>query len=384
MYQHPLERLLIYTDKKHLDKFPLSETEFNELYELFTTTKNDFLDPDISAVMFFNEVFYYLTSIYDDVDAAEHLINYYKADTALYPPLEKYTNPKNDVDRAHSYEYTQEAEEAKFYIMDFVWFILNKQQQLPQHVVFFKKALNKQFAKDETEMADEFRSFLKNHPDQYNISFEPHPEFDFSFIIARSSAEWQDATCDFDKIEILKIVQRFSPDDQPDIISAIQEAYHIRRGGGIESQISAVTHMKRANDTFFENLAKEENLKILNDVKNAHQNSEPQDTIVHEGFEAYIIKDHKRVMDILMLVANMGKSQLALFIRFIKAFRQLGYIRSDCFDDLQLFITNTSNQFHLSIDTANIKKYIAEGTRVSEQEYRECVDTIATYLQPLL
>ena len=64
MYQHPLERLLIYTDKKHLDKFPLSETEFNELYELFTTTKNDFLDPDISAVMFFNEVFYYLTTIF--------------------------------------------------------------------------------------------------------------------------------------------------------------------------------------------------------------------------------------------------------------------------------------------------------------------------------
>ena len=383
MYQHPLERLLIYTDKKHLDDFPLSETEFNELYELFTTTKNEVLDSNISAVKFFNEVFYYMTEIYDDRDAAEHLLDYYKAETALYPPVRKYQNPKNDVDRAHSYEYTQEAEEAKFYIMDFVWFILNKQQQLPQHVVFFKKALNKQFEKDKTELADEFRSFLQGHPDQYNISFEPHPEFDFSFIIARSSAEWQDATCDFDKIEILKIVQRFSPDDQPDIISAIQEAYHIRKGSGIESQISAVTHMKRANDTFFENLAKEENLKILNEAKSTRE-TQSQDTTVHEGFEAYIIKDHKRVMDILMLVANMGKSQLALFVKFVKAFRHLGYIRSDCFDDLQLFITNTTNQFHLSIDTANLKRYIAEGTRVSEQEYRECVDTIATYLKPLL
>ncbi len=383
MYQHPLERLLIYTDKEFLDDFPLSETEFNELYELFTTTKNEVLDSDISAVKFFNEVFYYMTEIYDDRDAAEHLLDYYKAETALYPPVRKYQNPKNHVDRVHAHEYLEEAEEAKFYIMDFVWLILNKQQQLPQHVVFFKKALNKQFAKDETELADEFRSFLQGHPDQYNISFEPHPVYDIFISIGHSSAEWQRATLDFDRIEILRIVQRFLREKQLLVISDIKEAYHIRRGDGIESQISAVTHMKRANDAFFENLAKEDTLDKLNSAKSS-QETQPQDTTVHEGFEAYIIKDHKRVMDILMLVANMGKSQLALFVKFVKAFRQLGYIRSDCFEDLQLFITNTTNQFHLSIDTANLKRYIAEGTRVSDQEYKESVNTIATYLQPLL
>ena len=383
MYQHPLERLLIYTDKKFLDDFDLSQTEFCELYELFITTKNELLDPDISAVMFFNEVFYYLTTIYDDLDAAEHLTQYYKADTALYPPIEKYIHPKNDVDRTHAYEYTKEAEGAKFYIMDFVWFILNKQQELPQHVVFFKKALNKQFEKDETEMADEFRAFMQSHPEQYNISFIPHPEFDFSFIIGRSTQEWQEATCDFDRIEILKIVQRFPREDQPSIISSIQEAYNVRRGSGIERQISAVTQMKRASDAFFENLAKEENLDALNSAKVSCE-TQPQDTVIHEGFEAYIIKDHKKVMDILLLVANMGKSQLALFIKFVKAFQKLGYIRTDCFDDIQRFKADTTNRFSLTIDLANLKKYIAEGNRVSEQEYRETVDSIATYLQPLL
>ena len=379
---HPLERLLIYTDKEYLNDFPLSRTEFNELYELYTTTKDDVLNPKISAVDFLNEVFFYLTCIYINLDCAEHLMEFYEAETVLYPSIEKYRNPQNSVDKTHAYEYYKEAEEAKYYIMGFVWFIINKQQQLPQHVIFFQKVLNKQFEKDKTPIANEIRSFMQDHPDQYNISFTPHPKYNNLSFIMRSNAEWQEVTCDFDRIEIIEIVRNFSKEDQKKIISLIKEAYLARKGSS-DSQISAVTHKKRANENFLDNLAKDENLDELN-APTSSLDTQPQDSIIREGFDAYIIKEHKKVMDILMLVANMGNSQLAILVKFIKAFQQLGYIREDCFDDLKLFIENSSKQFNISIDTANIKKYIAQGTSINGLEYKKSVQQIAQYLQPLL
>ena len=58
MYQHPLERILIYTDKETKEEFNLPKEIWNELYKLFVTTKYDVLDETITAVDFFNEVFY--------------------------------------------------------------------------------------------------------------------------------------------------------------------------------------------------------------------------------------------------------------------------------------------------------------------------------------
>ncbi|MBQ4394033.1 MAG: hypothetical protein II825_01860 [Paludibacteraceae bacterium] len=383
MHQHDLERLLIYTDKDFLDDFPLSQTEYNELYELFITTKNDVLEARITAVDFFNEVFYYITHIYDDREAAEHLLDYYDAETALYPPVPKYQNPKNDVDRVHGCDYRKLAEEAKFYIMDFVWFILNKQQQLPLHVGFFRTALNKQFDKDKTSLADEFRDFLTKHPDQYNISFTPHPECGIDLIL-RSNGEWQRVTLDFDRIAILAIVKRFAIQDRDKIVSMIKEAYLARRGEGVERTISKVTYQKRANENFLNNLAKEENLKALDELSNTTETS-TQTPTPGEGFDSYIIKEHKKVLDILMLVAYMGDSQLALLIKFIKAFQQLNYIQQDCFEDIDLFIENAATKFPgITFDKANVRKYIKQGTNFGDTKYAEDIKKIAKYLQPLL
>ena len=383
MAQLPLERLLIYTDKKHIEDFELSTMEFNELYELYVTTKDEILDQRISSVDFFNELFYYITFIYENKDSAERLDDFYSAHTALYPPVAKYKNPKNQVDKIQGAEYAALANKAKRYIMAFVWLILNKQQQLPQHVAFFRAALNKRFDKDGTAMAKEFRTFLQNHPEKYNISFDPHPEFGINLLL-RGSAEWQEATLDFDRIEILNIVRHFSREEQQQIIAEIKEAYMIRKGDGIEKQISSVTHQKRANENFLDNLVLDENLKLLNSIA---ESNEPltQDPTMHSGFEAYIIKDQQKVLDILMLIANMGNSQLAILIKFIKAFQQLKYIQADCFINLDLFIKNAADQFPgVSFDKANVKKYIQTGNKPGETAYVESVQKIATYLQPLL
>ena len=44
MYQHPLGRLLIYTDKETKEEFCLPEEIWNELFTLFVSTKYDVLD----------------------------------------------------------------------------------------------------------------------------------------------------------------------------------------------------------------------------------------------------------------------------------------------------------------------------------------------------
>lgn len=384
MYQHPLERVLLYTDKNSLEDFKLSQTEYDELYELYITTKGDVLESRISAAEFFNEVFYYLTSIYDDNESSEHLMDYYEAQTALYPPVAKYQNPKNDVDRVHGYEYLKNADEAKYYIMDFVWFILNKQQELPHHVVFFLKALNKQHNKDKTHIADEFRAFLKDHPDKnFNISFTSHPEFGIDLIMS-SGAEWQDATLDFDRAEILKIVSRFSGKDQQQIISLIKEAYMIRKGEGIERQISKVTYGKRANETFLDNLAKEENLQMLNSITSTSETL-PQEPAPDSGFAGYIIKEHDKVLNILMLVANMGKNQMPLLIKFIRAFQKLGYIRKDCLDHQEEFILKASAQFeNTCFDKTNVKRQIEIGERLSDTDYHSKLEDIVKYLDAVM
>ena len=57
MYQHPLARLLIYTDKRDKSEFGIPKQAWYDLYELFTKTKYDNLDDGFTAVDFFNEVF---------------------------------------------------------------------------------------------------------------------------------------------------------------------------------------------------------------------------------------------------------------------------------------------------------------------------------------
>ena len=106
---------------------------------------------------------------------------------------------------------------------------------------------------------------------------------------------------------------------------------------------------------------------------------------VRTGFEQYIIRDHVRVMNILMLVTHMGNRQLPLFIKFIKALQSLKYIRSDCFDNRELFIKNAEEKFeNVNFDQTNVKKNIELGVERRDDTYNSEVSAIAEYLKPIL
>lgn len=107
--------------------------------------------------------------------------------------------------------------------------------------------------------------------------------------------------------------------------------------------------------------------------------------LVRTGFEQYILKDHARVLQILMLVTHMGNRQLPLFIKFIKALQSLQYIRSDCFENRELFIKNAEEKFkNVNFDQTNVKKNIELGVERRDDTYNSEVSTIAEYLKPIL
>lgn len=106
---------------------------------------------------------------------------------------------------------------------------------------------------------------------------------------------------------------------------------------------------------------------------------------VHKGFEAYIVKDHKKVMDILMFVAHLGNGQMPLMIKVIRALQNLNYIRQDCFEDFQLFIKNAEEQFsNINFDKANVRHNVEKGNNTLDKKYKDSVENIAKYLTSLL
>lgn len=112
---------------------------------------------------------------------------------------------------------------------------------------------------------------------------------------------------------------------------------------------------------------------------------EKQNAANRSGFEAYIIQDHKKVMDILLFVAHLGNGQMPLLIKVIRALQKLNYIKQDCFDDLPLFIQNATEQFdNINFDKANVRHNVEMGNNSLNKKYQDTVRNIATYLASLL
>lgn len=131
---------------------------------------------------------------------------------------------------------------------------------------------------------------------------------------------------------------------------------------------------------------------LMNEVRAAENEEDetpdiPSDAnvLVRTGFEQYIIQNHEKVLNILMLVTHMGNRQLPLFIKFIKALQRLQCIRSDCFKDRELFIKNAEEKFeNVNFDQTNVKKNIELGVEKRDETYNSEVSTIAEYLKPIL
>jgi hypothetical protein len=254
---HPLERLLIYTDKNSIDEFEIPSAEYDELYELYITTKDDVLQDHHTSVDFFNEVFYYLTCIYANDDAAENINSYLYNGTSLYPSIPELENPQSKQELKQAQEYANMAQEASNYVMGFVWTILKKQKELPRHVRFFQIALEHAL-EDVYSDFDTFSKFVTKHNTKYSISFDIKPEFDFAMCFC-AVQEWKDATDDFDQVVIEDIIRRFkTPDTRRTIVDEIRKALEdANQDPNSSPKVSMVSHRLKANNQFLDELLKQ-------------------------------------------------------------------------------------------------------------------------------
>ena len=253
---HSLERLLIYTDKKRIDEFDIPEVAFDELYELYVTTKDDVLEDHHTSADFFNEVFYYLTCIYANDDAAENINAYLYSESALLPSVPELVNPQTKEQAKAAREFEERTEEINCYVLEFVWVILKKQKELPKHVRFFLVALEHAI-----EEADDFRTFedfVKKHPAKYIMTFDIKPEFDMTMCFC-ATQEWKDATDDFDQVVVEHIIRRFSaPDTREALVTEIRKALEDANQDPHSSpKVSMVSHRLKATNKFLDELLKQ-------------------------------------------------------------------------------------------------------------------------------
>lgn len=253
---HSLERILIYTDKERINEFNIPEGAFDELYELYVTTKDDVLEDHHTSVDFFNEVFYFLTCVYANDDAAENINAYLYNESALLPSVPELVNPQTKEQAKAAREFEERTEEINNYVLEFVWVILKKQKELPKHVRFFLVALEHAI-----EGADDFRTFedfVKKHPAKYTMTFDIQPEFDLSMCFC-TTQEWKEATDDFDQVVVEHIIRRFNaPDARETLVAEIRKALAIANQDPHSSpKVSMVSHRLKATEKFLDELLKQ-------------------------------------------------------------------------------------------------------------------------------
>lgn len=253
---HSLERILIYTDKERINEFNIPEGAFDELYELYVTTKDDVLEDHHTSVDFFNEVFYFLTCVYANDDAAENINAYLYNESALLPSVPELVNPQTKEQAKAARDFEERTEEINNYVLEFVWVILKKQKELPKHVRFFLVAL--EHAIEEADDFRTFENFVKKHPAKYTMSFDIQPEFDMSMCFC-TTQEWKDATDDFDQVVVEDIIRRFNaPDARETLVAEISKALEDANQDPHSSpKVSMVSHRLKATDKFLEELLKQ-------------------------------------------------------------------------------------------------------------------------------
>ena len=371
-----LERTLLYTDRDKMSEFGMPEYIEDGLYKMFLVTKDVVLEPKHTSKDFFNEVFYYITRCYAYHGAAEKMADYLAEDTSLIPyKPEMYMADSGYSQRAID-EYESKVILANRYVYSFVWVILKLQDEFPRHVEFFTYALGEKLDTPDNPFFSRCSNFVKETRYRMHLDFRPTPNFVDLFY------DWTDfeyVTNSFSKNTIIEICQRFNKQQDKLYFLTALKKYFL-------DALKAEKENKASNAYRWLKLQELDQLIEEAETDSTHGESIGEtDTTIREGFEAYITKNHKRVIDILMLVANMGKSQMPLLIKFIKAFQRLGYIKPDCFDQYDLFLQNASEQFtNVNFDKANVKRNIEMGTRRQDEDYEEAIQNIANYLTPLL
>lgn len=357
-----IERKLTYTEKESKEDFGLPKEVMDDIYEVYVMTKDKlFQSSGYSFVDVLNEVFYQITCIYDSEDAAEYVKEYmYQYRLSLIQ--------MNEDENVHRYIYL------------FVWLMLNMQASLPSHVSLFLKVLDKELSKD--AMISRFTTCKYNHGSTLNMTFPIRPTFEEKAISSYPDKDILWYTNHFEADSIRLIVSHYPKKQRPDVVEDILSAYE-RYVGTSKKNVYSFEPV-RVEWEFFQDLMKEVSA-MENEEDELPDIPSNANILVRTGFEQYILKDHARVLQILMLVTHMGNRQLPLFIKFIKALQSLQYIRSDCFENRELFIKNAEEKFKsVNFDQTNVKKNIELGVERRDDTYNSEVSTIAEYLKPIL
>ena len=383
MYQHPLGRLLIYTDKETKEEFCLPEEIWNELFTLFVSTKYDVLDKTVSFIDFLNEVFFELTYTYANEDSGEQIDDYLTCYNPLCPPIPELEDPETPEELKEAKRYESIHHNINGYILYFVWYILERQSALPPHVKAFYTALDRlllnkwSFDFDAAHIYD----YADEQTDKFEIPFEIHPEVDIN-ILVRSTEEWKEATDDFDRIVVGHIVSRFSkPEDKEVIVSEIRKHLEAdNKGPRSNRMVSLVSHRKKANEKYLDSLLAEADESVT-----SAQASSPTGTIITGGFADYILKNRQRVIEVLSLISHLGNSQMPMLIKSVRALQQLGNMRTDCLEDPEDFVQRARVQFpDVNFDITNVKRQIKLNEQVSNTEYHNTIQKIAEYIGPVI
>ena len=254
-----LLRSLLYTDKTKDDEFGLSKQVLDELYGLYITSKDTISWTKCPTfIEFFNEVFYQLTLLYDDVSAPEHITDFINGEMWIFPPEPRYAHNDHtsDANQARS-EYQSEKRSIQKYVYCFVWLILKKMPRFPRHVSFALLALNKYLTSSGSLMFETFKKFSDSHKIVIELDIVPTP--DTSMLWLSGYEEWCNVTKDYDCETIRHIVNRFNTVQEKNVVITELKKHCAKRldEEGNYPKFSRVTLKGSADESFLDKLFKE-------------------------------------------------------------------------------------------------------------------------------
>ena len=254
-----LLRSLLYTDKTKDDEFGLSKQVLDELYGLYITSKDTISWTKCPTfIEFFNEVFYQLTLLYDDVSAPEHITDFINGEMRIFPPEPRYAHNDHtsDANQARS-EYQSEKRSIQKYVYCFVWLILKKMPRFPRHVSFALLALNKYLTSSGSLMFETFKKFSDSHKIEIELDIVPTP--DTSMLWLSGYEEWCNVTKDYDCETIRHIVNRFNTVQEKNVVITELKKHCAKRldEEGNYPKFSRVTLKGSADESFLDKLLKE-------------------------------------------------------------------------------------------------------------------------------
>ena len=289
-----LLRSLLYTDKTKDDEFGLSKQVLDELYGLYITSKDTISWTKCPTfIEFFNEVFYQLTLLYDDVSAPEHITDFMNGEMWIFPPEPRYAHNDHtsDANQARS-EYQSEKRSIQKYVYCFVWLILKKMPRFPRHVSFALLALNKYLTSSGSLMFETFKKFSDSHKIVIELDIVPTP--DTSMLWLSGYEEWCNVTKDYDCETIRHIVNRFNTVQEKNVVITELKKHSAKRldEEGNYPKFSRVTLKGSADESFLDKLLKEAGEEEVQREEEAKAIEQSKDERIAE-LEAQI-KDLKR------------------------------------------------------------------------------------------